>query len=84
MDAQAVINILVGIAAFFFGIWVKSIADSLKEMKLADTELANKVQEIEILVAGQYVRREDAERMQQALFTKLDRIEAKLDLKVDK
>jgi len=84
MDSQTIINVLIGLVAFFGGIWVKSISDSLKEMKLTDTMLADKVQSIELLVAGQYVRRDDMEKHISAIFTKLDRIESKLDGKVDK
>ena len=84
MDSQTVINTLIALVAFFGGIWVKGIADSIKEMKTTDAELAEKVQGIELLVAGQYVKREELDRLGTALFTKLDRIENKLDGKVDK
>lgn len=84
MESQTVINVLIGLVAFFGGMWVKSISDSLKEMKVTDTQLADKVQHIEVLVAGQYVRREELDNLNKALFTKLDRIEHKLDGKVDK
>lgn len=84
MDSQTVINTLIGLVAFFGGIWVKSISDSIKEMKTTDAELANKVQGIELLVAGQYVKREELDKLGVALFSKLDRIENKLDAKADK
>lgn len=84
MDSQTVINTLVGLVAFFGGIWVKGIADSIKDMKTTDAELAEKVQGIELLVAGQYVKREELDKLGIALFAKLDRIENKLDGKVDK
>jgi hypothetical protein len=47
-------------------------------------ELASKVQEIELLVAGQYVSRLEFERFTSAVFTKLDKIEDKIDRKADK
>jgi len=84
MDAQTLINILFGLTAFFGGMWVRGIADSMKELKRADAELADKVQGIEILVAGKYVQREELKAMSDALFRKLDRIELKLDSKQDK
>lgn len=84
MDSQTVINTLTGLVAFFGGIWVKGIADSIKEMKTTDAELAEKVQGIELLVAGQYVKREELDKLGAALFSKLDRIENKLDGKADK
>ena len=84
MDTQMLINILLGAVAFLGGIWVRGIADSMKDLKAVDIELAEKVQNIEVLVAGQYVKRDELEKLGSAIFTKLDRIEAKIDLKVDK
>lgn len=84
MDAQSIINILLGLSAFFGGIWVRGIADSMKELKKTDNELADKVQKIELLVAGDYVKREEMDKLGDALFKKLDRIELKIDGKVDK
>ena len=84
MDAQMLINTLLGAVAFLGGIWVRGIADSMKELKTVDIELAEKVQSIEVLVAGQYVKRDELEKLGAAIFTKLDRIESKLDLKADK
>ena len=84
MDTQMLINILLGAVAFLGGIWVRGIADSMKDLKAVDIELAEKVQSIEVLVAGQYVKRDELEKLGSAIFTKLDRIEAKIDLKVDK
>jgi hypothetical protein len=84
MDAQTIINALIGLVAFFGGIWVKGIADSIKDMKATDAALAEKVQNIEVLVAGQYAKREEVAQLGDALFKKLDRIESKIDLKADK
>ena len=84
MEAQTFINILLGLCAFFGGIWVRGIADSMRELKSTDADLAEKVQKIEILVAGDYVKREEIDKLTGALFTKLDRIEMKLDGKADK
>lgn len=84
MESQTIINVLIGLVAFFGGVWVKSISESLKEMKATDTQLADKVQHIEVLVAGQYVKRDEQDALSRALFTKLDRIELKLDTKADK
>ena len=63
---------------------MRGLSDSMKELKKTDSELATKVQSIEVLVAGQYVKREDFKELSDALFRKLDRIEVKLDSKMDK
>lgn len=47
-------------------------------------DLSTKVQSIEILVAGEYVKKAEIAQLSESLFKKLDRIEDKLDGKVDK
>lgn len=84
MDAQTIINVLLGLVAFLGGIWVRGLADSLKDLKTSDTVLAERVQEIELLVAGSYAKREEVKELGEAIFKKLDRIEAKIDQKADK
>ena len=51
---------------------------------MQDQILADKVQAIELLVAGEYVKRDQLERMETALFKKLDKIEDLLSKKADK
>lgn len=84
MDTQTAINIAVGIAGIFGGWILKFLHTGLRDLQKADIELTDKVQKIEVLVAGQYVKRDDVDKLATALFTKLDRIEAKLDGKADK
>jgi hypothetical protein len=63
---------------------LNSLKDSINSLKKTDGELADKVQHIEVLVAGSYVKRDDLDKLANALFTKLDRIEFKVDGKADK
>ena len=84
MDSQDIINLALGAISFLGGWIVKNLQDSMKSLQERDEHLANKVQQIEVLVAGQYIKREDFDRTVAALFTKLDRIEQKIDKKVDK
>ena len=75
---QTIINWLMGGFGALLGFLLKSI------WQAADKALADKVAGIEVLVAGNYVRRDDFDRMATAIFTKLDRIEDKLGSKADK
>lgn len=84
MDTQTIINVLLGLVAFFGGVWVRGLSDSMKALQITDKELVEKVQNIEVLVAGKYVPREELKAFEEALFQKLDRIEAKIDKKADK
>lgn len=81
---QTFINVGFGTAGLLGGWVLKFIAEELKQHKMADERLAAKVQQIEVLVAGHYVHKDELARLQEALFRKLDRIELKLDGKVDK
>ena len=84
MDMQTSFNIAVGLIAFLGGWILNGLRDSMKSLQTSDTELANKVQGIELLVAGSYVKRDDLDKLTTALFAKLDKIDAKLDAKADK
>lgn len=81
---QTLFNLAVGIISFLLGIIVNSLRESMQKLQKADSDLAVKVQEIEVLVAGAYVKKDDLTKLSDAIFAKLDRIEDKLDGKVDK
>lgn len=81
---QNVINWTMAGFGGLIGFFLKAIWDSVKDLQVADKELSEKVASIEVLVAGDYVRKADMSDMKKALFNKLDRIEEKLDKKADK
>jgi len=84
VDAQTGFNIVLSLAAFLGGWVLNSLRESIASLHKSDAELATKVQGMEVLVVGQYVKRDELEKLGQALFAKLDKIDAKLDGKVDK
>ena len=84
MDTQSLINILFTIAGAMGGWILNNLKASIEALQKADANLADKVQQIEVLVAGTYVKRDDLDKLSSALFHKLDKIEAKLDNKQDK
>jgi glutathionyl-hydroquinone reductase len=83
MDQQ-LFNIAVALVGALGGWWMNTMWQSLKDLQKADRELADKVSAIEILVAGEYVKREAFDRAVDRIFEKLDQIDAKLDKKADK
>lgn len=84
METQSLINIIIAIVNFFGGWTLKIIWDALRALQDADKDLTNKVSSIEVLVAGNYVSRDEFQKTIIAVFTKLDRIEDKIDHKADK
>lgn len=81
---QSFINMLAGAVSVLFGWILKTVWDAVKDLQKADDELVDKVNRIEVLVAGEYVRREEFKADIDRLFNKLDQIDKKLDSKVDK
>ena len=81
---QDLLNWAFGILNLIIGGFMKAMWDSYKELKRTDTMLSDKVNAIEVLVAGQYVKRDDFDRVANAIFVKLDKISDKLDLKADR
>jgi CHASE3 domain sensor protein len=84
MDYQVLFNIILGLAGALFGFILNAVWNSLKDLEKSDKDLADKVSKIEVLVAGQYVTREELERVMNTLFNKLERMLEKLDTKQDK
>lgn len=66
------------------GFLLHAVWQATKDLQRADAELAKRVGEIEVLVAGNYVTRQEFDRVIDKLFNKLDNIEMKLDKKADK
>ncbi len=81
---QTLFNISVTVIGFLGGWWLKVLWDAVKDLQAADKVLVEKVSSIEILVAGNYITRADFDKIGAAIFAKLDKIEDKLDRKVDK
>jgi hypothetical protein len=81
---QSLINWIIASAGALIGFVLKSIWDAVKDLQTSDKELADKVSRIEVLVAGEYVKKEEFNSIMLRLFEKLDHIESKIDGKADK
>lgn len=78
------INWILGIFSSIVGFAVRALWQGLKDLRSADKELVDKVHIIDKLVVGDYVKRDKLDASIAAICLKLDRIESKLDRKVDK
>lgn len=74
---QSMINVVITIAAGGYAFVMKNMWDSLANL---DQQVGN----LQVSVAGEYLKREEWKSDMQRLFDKLDAIEEKLDRKVDK
>jgi hypothetical protein len=84
MQYQDVFNISIGIAGFLGGWWMKVMWETVKELQKDDKILSQQLSAIQVLVAGDYIKKEDFYKVTDAIFLKLDKIEDKIDGKVDK
>lgn len=66
------------------GFLLHAVWQATKDLQRADAEITKRVSEIEVLVAGNYVTRQEFDRVIDKLFAKLDHIEMKIDKKADK
>ena len=83
-EMQLIFNIVAGIAGFFGSFILKSQWDAIKDGQKDRAELAKDIASIQVLVAGDYAKREDVDRLGQTLFQKLDHISEQINRKADK
>lgn len=81
---QTIINWLLASFGALIGFLLNAVRQAVKDLQTADKVLAEKVGNIEVLVAGAYVKKDEFTQSISALFAKLDKIEDKLDKKADK
>ena len=84
MDSQTLINALIGGFSAAVAFILRVLWEGLRELQRADVELTAKVSDMQLLVAGNYVKKDELDGIIKALFAKLDKIEDKLDKKVDR
>lgn len=81
---QTIINWALSLISLLGGFMLNAVWQAVKDLQSADKDLADKVAAVDKVVAGDYVRRDEFADMTKALFSKLDRIEDKVDRKIDK
>lgn len=87
---QAFINGVMLVVSFLLAWFGKSLRDSVKQLHESDRileerdkELADELKQVRILVAGDYVRRDQMSDLGREIFSKLEsmRLESKADLR---
>ncbi|HCB48979.1 MAG TPA: hypothetical protein DEP47_05525 [Chloroflexi bacterium] len=84
METQGLFNIAVACAGAFGGFLIKSILDSVKELKRTDEVLHKRVTELASDLPATYLRRDDFMQYLTRMEKTLERIEKKIDEKADK
>ena len=81
---QNVINWAVAALGGLFGFVLKSLWDAVKDLQFADRRIADKLASIEVLIVGDYIKKEEFNTISNIIFIKLDKIMDKLEAKADK
>lgn len=84
VELQTILNILIGTVGLLFGFLLNAIWASVKDLQTSDKEIVTKINAIEVLVAGDYVKQTDFKDHAAEINRKLDNIANKLDNKADK
>jgi hypothetical protein len=83
-ETQIFFDVAVAVIGALGGWILNTVWTAVKELQKADKELAEKVGEIEVLVAGRYVTRDEFNNTLSQVFAKLDTIRDMLAKKVDR
>lgn len=76
---QDILNAVIGAVFALLGWVLKTVWDVVRELQCTDSKLAEKVSQIELLVAGSYIKRDEIQVLHDALFRKLDKIEDRVN-----
>jgi hypothetical protein len=74
VEYQVLFDVAIGVIGMLGGWTLNTVWAAVKDLQQADKELAEKVGQIEVLVAGRYVTREDFNQVLNQVFERLDRI----------
>lgn len=80
---QIILNAAFGLLVLIGGFLFNALWGILRDLQRADSELAKRVAEIDTLVAGQYVKREEFRDAIDKLAGKIDKLNDNLITKID-
>ena len=81
---QTTINWILGGTSALFGALFNIIWASIRDLQKSQNRTQFRLGEIEVLVAGDYLRKQEFEKFVDRVIVKLDSIDEKLDQKADK
>lgn len=84
LSLQDAFNAVIGGAGAIGGWFLKAIYAEIQALRKEDKALGEKVQELQVVVAGDYVKKQDMQDMRNELMGVMLRIEGKLDKKADR
>lgn len=84
VEYQVLFDVAIGVIGVLGGWTLNTVWAAVKDLQEADKELAEKVGNIEVLVAGRYITREEFNATLNQVFERLDKIRDMLSTKADR
>lgn len=84
MDYQVMFNIVLGGFSFLAGFLLNNIWQEMKSLQETDRKTIDRINSIEVLVAGNYISKQDFTHTMDKVFIKLDEISQTLTKKADR
>jgi hypothetical protein len=84
VEYQVLFDVAIAVIGVLGGWTLNTVWGAVKDLQEADKELAEKVGNIEVLVAGRYITREEFNVTLNQVFERLDRIRDLLSTKADR
>jgi hypothetical protein len=84
MDYQVMFNIVLGGFSFLAGFLLNNIWQEMKSLQETDRKTIDRINSMEVLVAGQYISKQDFTHTMDKVFIKLDEISQTLTKKADR
>ena len=84
MDWQHLFDVAMTFVLGIGGYVIRGLDGDIKNLEKQDEKIASDITEIKVLVAGNYVKKEEFDKVITRLFEKLDHIEEKISNKADK
>lgn len=81
---QTWLNVIVLVISSLMGWFVRALFSQISDVAKAERETAAKVEEVRVMLPTHYVSKVESERQNDQILKFLQRIEDKLDRKVDK
>lgn len=83
VDYQVLFNITIAILGTIGGWFLKAFYESIRELQKADFRLNEEIHKVSLLIAGDYAKQSDLEKMENALVNKLQSLDEKMEQKLE-
>lgn len=84
VDYQVLFNITIAILGTIGGWFLKAFYESIRELQKADFRLNEEIHKVSLLIAGDYAKQANLEKMENSLIDKLQALDEKIEKRIEK